>query len=575
MLGSNQGQVHSERQGTGLATVLQGNLAYNEGQQNLGQYALDKKAKVAELKTRRDAALKNLNDFHPEYWNVHNATIQKELDRLVDVGGKLIMASKSGDPFTDVTPEALAFQKDMNKVRMLAQKSKQMKDQDDKIRASLMGKDPEESNPNDIVAWNAWRESPLESAGEAPVIRKAAPLFSMSKETGVDAKSFSDQFGDQVPPEGALYGFVKDRFTDPKFAAGIAKNASEAFFSLSGAEQDAIRKNADANGLGLPEQMYADMMQRRLKAPKAFSIAGHAEAIAKRIQIQETKNGGQNGVSSSYDKKKYKEDLALTSFASTLDDPRAVKELIDKGYIDGSGDELADRKEAAKFYEALADPSVKKPETGFVAYKKSESEANSAEAIAKSNAWYSNIVSGDLTSMQAAANEMPLTKMPDGRMVESASVFTQPQPDGKQKNFLVLRTEPTKEVGKAGFDGISDDMVKNERIRLKATTGKDERGLMTPEELAAYEAAPAGVGTVDNPGKEAISTAKLKESLLTPKIFVELTPENENLLKNLYNPEQKAMKSSYSAPKGGGLWGNLPKAPIKASPVQKKRFGDE
>lgn len=569
MVGSNQGQVHSERQGTGLATVLQGDRAYIEGQKQLGQYQLDKKAKQTELKTRRDLAFKQLNDFHPEYWDKDNAAIQSELDALVDEGGKLIAMSKSGDPFTDVTPEALAFQKKFNLVRGLAQKSKQAMAEDIAIRAELKGKEVSDYSAKDLAAYGDWLETPIYQRGQAPIIGKAAPLYSLSKESGVLAKTLSDQFGDNPIGEGDVFDAVKDQMSDPKFADGIAKAASQAYLSLSPEEQEMIKNAADMSGIDPVTQIYGDMVMRRTKIKKAFTPIGFIDDIARGVNVVEMKTGGQYGVRTSYDDKAYKIGLLKRAFAATLDDPRAVQDLIGKGLIDSVGDEYADREAAAQYYADQADLLVKKPTIGTIAYKKSESELGKAEDIAKSNEWYSQITSGNLAQMQAAANEMPLRKMPDGRTIESASVFTQMQPDGASKNFLAVRLEPTKEIGKAGLTGITPEMLDNERLRLKATTGGDETSLMTPEEKKKYDSLPAGTGKGT---KGAFADDIIKTNLVAPKFFVELAPGNENLLKNLYNPEQKAMTSAYSPSKGGGLWGGLPKKTVEAKSVEKKRF---
>ena len=73
MVGSNQGQVHSERQGTGLATVLQGDRAYIEGQKQLGQYQLDRKAKQAEQQRIRAEADQEWEKNHPDLFRHHMA----------------------------------------------------------------------------------------------------------------------------------------------------------------------------------------------------------------------------------------------------------------------------------------------------------------------------------------------------------------------------------------------------------------------------------------------------------------------------------------------------------------------
>jgi len=555
MVGSNQGQVHSERQGTGLATVLQGDRAYIEGQ----KYQLDKKAKQTELKTRRDLAFKQLNDFHPEYWDKDNAAIQSELDALVDEGGKLIAMSKSGDPFTDVTPEALAFQKKFNLVRGLAQKSKQAMAEDIAIRAELRGKDIEDYDAHALAAYGDWLKTPISQRGQAPIIGKATPLLNLTKEAGAVRTAFAEQFGENEVPNDALIKNTRDQFTDPKWAAGIVPALTQSYLSLTPAEQVAVQEAADANHLSLPEQLWTDISKRSLKMGKPFELNAFVDKLANGFQVDEIAYGNAEGTGTTFDKKKYEAEKQRRALLGTLDDPRAVDALLKAGIIEKEigDDELALRKKAAGFLAKEIDSRVKTL-TGFVPYKKSESEIGKAEDIAKSNEWYSNLMSGDMGLKERAATELRMRKMPDGSTIESSSVFTQTQPDGSQKSFMTIQLNPRKEVSDKG---ISDEMLDAEKQRL-AATGTTVIEMLPAPERKEYEG-------MDATGKKVKEKELLRQNILAPKVIIELKPENENIFKNLYNPEAKAMASSYSAGQKGSLWGGV----AKAAPVTtKKRY---
>jgi len=532
MIGSNQGQVHSERQGTGLATVLQGDRAYAEGQQQLGQYQLDRKAKQAELKTRRDSAWKALNDFHPEFWNVHNAEIQGAMDALVDEGGRLIAQSKTGDPFTDVTPEALAFQKKFNEVRALAQRSKQMMAQDNAIRQDLNGKNPDDFLAEDIVAWNEWQKSPLSEGRQAPIIRKATPLLSLTKEAGAVRTAFAEQFGENEVPNDALIKNTRDQFTDPKWAAGIVPALTQSYLSLTPAEQVAVQEAADANHLSLPEQLWTDISKRSLKMGKPFELNAFVDKLAKDFQVDEIAYGNAEGTGKTFDKKKYEAEKQRRALLGTLDDPRAVDALLKAGIIEKEigDDELALRKKAAAVLAKEIDSRVK-TSTGFVPYKDA-AEGRVAEAAA--NNWYQQLTSGNLDLQVRAANELRMRKLPDGDMIQATTVESEPQADGSQKNYVKLLVKsPTK--------SFTD--MESVRVAYKSATGKD----LTREEEQKV----------------------IKYDNNTVEYKIDLIPENENIFKNLYNPEAKAMSSSYSAGQKGSLWGGV----AKAAPVTtKKRY---
>jgi len=528
MVGSNQGQVHSERQGTGLATVLQGDRAYIEGQ----KYQLDKKAKQTELKTRRDLAFKQLNDFHPEYWDKDNAAIQSELDALVDEGGKLIAMSKSGDPFTDVTPEALAFQKKFNLVRGLAQKSKQAMAEDIAIRAELRGKDIEDYDAHALAAYGDWLKTPISQRGQAPIIGKATPLLNLTKEAGAVRTAFAEQFGENEVPNDALIKNTRDQFTDPKWAAGIVPALTQSYLSLTPAEQVAVQEAADANHLSLPEQLWTDISKRSLKMGKPFELNAFVDKLANGFQVDEIAYGNAEGTGTTFDKKKYESEKQRRALLGTLDDPRAVESLLKAGIIEKEigDDELALRKKAAAVLAKEIDSRVK-TSTGFVPYKDA-AEGRVAEAAA--NNWYQQLTSGNLDLQVRAANELRMRKLPDGDMIQATTVESEPQADGSQKNYVKLLVKsPTK--------SFTD--MESVRVAYKSATGKD----LTREEEQKV----------------------IKYDNNTVEYKIDLIPENENIFKNLYNPEAKAMSSSYSAGQKGSLWGGV----AKAAPVTtKKRY---
>ena len=295
-----------------------------------------------------------------------------------------------------------------------------------------------------------------------------------------------------------------------------------------------------------------------MKAQKPFELVSFFDDVAKGLDVESFKQGGQEGVRTGYNREKFLKAVYDRAFAKTLDDPRSVRKMIDEGLIDGSGDELSDRKNAAAFTVKQVDPLIKKPEVGFVARQKSESERTAGDDIAKSNEWYSNLMSGDMGLKERAATELPMRKMPDGSTIEAASVFTQTQPNGAQKSFLAIQLNPRKEVSDKG---ISDEMLNEEKQRL-AATGTTVVEMLPAPERKEYE----GLDATEKKVKE---KELLRQNILVPKVIIELKPENENIFKNLYNPEAKAMSSSYSAGQKGSLWGGV----AKAAPVTtKKRY---
>ena len=122
-VGGKQGNIYQNRQGTGLATILD--------KTNTSPY-LDKALKSIPKRLtpeqRQANLMKKMNASKPEWWWKHNDELDVQFNNLLDYGAKLMEAGVD-DPFAATGKEARAFQQGLLDLENSAQLSKQLEGQ--------------------------------------------------------------------------------------------------------------------------------------------------------------------------------------------------------------------------------------------------------------------------------------------------------------------------------------------------------------------------------------------------------------------------------------------------------------
>jgi hypothetical protein len=125
MVGTNIGNTHRERQGTGLATVL-------DSSQYVGNMAAEKAAKVAVAKAAADekkalaASMKKMQEFSPDYFLKHDQEMQGMIKGWMEEGAGYIR-DNGADPWASTDDRALDWQKKKTRIEQLANNSQNVK----------------------------------------------------------------------------------------------------------------------------------------------------------------------------------------------------------------------------------------------------------------------------------------------------------------------------------------------------------------------------------------------------------------------------------------------------------------
>lgn len=218
MTGSQAGSVHHQRQGTGLATVIQtgdANQAYQRAwlleEQRAGQREQERKAV-------RASALAALKAAQPDYWWKHQAEIGEEWDAVSNMGAQLI-ANGVENPITDMSGKTLEFRKRLANLQAMGKHSKQLEGAWTKMKQDVDGKDADYFDADSLGGAVGFYDLPLSEITKKgllpPTLTKRRPFM--------DARAFWGQRmdelnkaanGNEVAPED-VRKFVIDTFASP------------------------------------------------------------------------------------------------------------------------------------------------------------------------------------------------------------------------------------------------------------------------------------------------------------------------------------------------------------------------
>lgn len=209
MIGSNQGSVHRQRQGTGLATVLQGNEA-----QQVGNFILkDKGMQQLRRQAARNAA-KELTHPEADYWSKHHKFLSDKYDELENMGVDIISKGGVDNPYQSNDPASQLYRKEARRIENLSRLSKEMQSHHEKTTAKINEKGIDHFTPEALVELNKYYNMDpnevLEKGILPPLLEDAKPLKNGMKFWQGLMKEFEEPL-----PDKNLRELVKTSLAEP------------------------------------------------------------------------------------------------------------------------------------------------------------------------------------------------------------------------------------------------------------------------------------------------------------------------------------------------------------------------
>lgn len=438
--GTQVGTVHHQREGTGLAHILTGDGAVD----TYGRiWAVERAARAkrdADAAAKRDAAIKGLKEFAPEYSYRYVKEIQPRIDGHIQEGADLL--AKGIDPFTSTDAAATAWQKNHQSILADAAHSMQTEKEIAALTQDIDGKDPSEYTADSWQANLDWVKMPLaekRTAGAKPPLVKKRAWTDASEWVGKNMKIYDDGHAGADPRQ--VEDFVTNLLLQPANADKVAAYAQK-FAELPAPERTRIQNAAQDGHREVVQQLALEDALRYQKGKEPFDyqkeIANGVKAATDRVSYSEWQQGEKSGEGPKGGKKavmaqarNIAEDMVrsrpdwATVYRRTGELPIGDEET-DPSYM-----ERVTAKLANEIYERMkVDTKYKVSPTGSGDQKKKES----------SDLFVRDITGDDLTAANSAANLLTGTTYAGNLKIENAWVNRIMDKDYSSSLSLVVTT---------------------------------------------------------------------------------------------------------------------------------------
>lgn len=327
-VGTSQGSVHHQQQGTGLATVLQGQGAVTEfsrlaaEQRAVGRAADEEKAK--NLNSAYDRMIK----FNPEHWYKHDNQIQEGLDNWYNVGVGLL--NKGVDPWKSVDPESTKFRENYLALAGLASGSKQLQERFNAVRGKIDGAEPDKYTQKSLNQIADFYEMPLEEIVRQglvpPELEQRRPMVALQDYFSKVMQPLNQTRNGNPYTDAELWDVAKRSVVDPEKGDDLADSFKSAYAQMDEVDQKSITRRAQANGVSVPQQMAFDYAQRYSTQQKPFDYNEWKKGAVDRIKVPYKEWRGIDGFSKKVDKAELDKIANTVARDQFVADPRALME---------------------------------------------------------------------------------------------------------------------------------------------------------------------------------------------------------------------------------------------------------
>jgi hypothetical protein len=520
-VGTDQGYVHRQRQGTGKATVLTGGNTDDYFAKYSMLMGAERQKKLAEREATKSAALKKLNDYNPDFFYKHKDEIAKAQNEMKDLA---LAAMKGGalDPYTSTDPASVAFQRKYEEVDRMSKVSTQVKDQYKAYQQDIQGKGADHFDVSTIGEADGYffgrsLGDHLTNPTGQPLVRQRKPYQNtVDQASAVAAKINGSLNGNPYDPAKGRE-VIRAMFVDPETGKQTAEAHVQALAALSEGERKEIEKQAQNFGISPPEMLAVRNAEAFITSPKPFEVEESLKRGLANFDVSTSTYGDHKGRGTSVKEKTTMQSAMKAAYSELRSDPRALNEWARFFNLKQDANETETeffaevQRAAAKHMYDLKDK-----DTGYVASNEGGKEK---EVEVSSDLWLQDLKSGKYELAQEAAGVIRGLKFLGNLEVSDATVVASTGTAGPLS-------------GKPRLDQGAD------RLAIKLKTPMATR--LTEEEVATQIGVPAGEGKFELQQGQGETTVILKLDKLEP---------NDNMFKSMYKQSVKEGASLY---KGAG-----------------------
>ena len=519
-VGTRQGYIHDQRQGTGLATVLSGgDLAAKTAMSFAEADMLERKKKKADADAAAAAALTEMQKFDPEMWYNHDAEIKGQVNDWHDKGTQLLQAGI--DPMKSLSPEAVEWRKQQGRIKAMSRYSMQRKQEFDITRNKLDGTQANKYTSESIAAVKEYFDKPLAQSVDdqslPPQLIERTPYVNRTDTWGKITAEWNKQNPGVDLPDDEVDTRAKAILNEPELGPQLQRSYDSSLALMPETERQAIKDRADEAGRSVYQQMAFEDAKRTMINRAPFNMAEFEKKGVDSINPSTYSTAGPLGSSSGVDMKKLKAQADIVASSIIESDPRALKAYDKPGLLPRDGDN--DEEYKARLRPYLAKRLVDMTEQSR-ATAQTEKGKEAKEIKESGQLWLKHMMSPDRQYYNEAGTYLYMMKGVVGNMNVTDVKVNESMRDGKPYRELELRVEGAPELKKAN----------------------QNEGLIpgSAEEQAAEEKAI----------QESLNQMGIKgdyQQLGTERVVkVPITIENENQLLQLYQMRYNQQKQPYT-----------------------------
>lgn len=329
-VGTDIGNANKQRQGTGLATVLQGGNADDNFLKYASMRSAQREEQLAKREAQRAASLKKLTDMNPDFFYRHQ---QEKMEMLNNAQRLGIEAMQAGidNPWESADPRAIAFQKAATELQNAAQVSEQIGNQYKAFQQDVQAKGANYFDPRSLSGMEQYFDRPLsehrQNPSGVPLVTQRQPLANLTDFASALAGKINGTLNGTAYDPAAGRQAVREAFLNPDPNNNLAESATLALANYSPSERAEIEKKARDFGISAPEMLAAQMVDQFALKQKPFNVNDALAAADNAFDVTYSKYEGTDTFSKTPDKKTTMQGAMSAARSALRGDPRALNEF--------------------------------------------------------------------------------------------------------------------------------------------------------------------------------------------------------------------------------------------------------
>ena len=416
--GSQVGRANEQQQGTGRATILQGDRAQDTFDRLAFEQRQVKRAEEAQKKADLNAAYDRMVKFNPERWYKHENQVRSALNDWYNQGTKMMAGGI--DPWKSTDAAALAWRKDQLRVMGLAQASKQLQDRFTALRGKIDGAEPDKYTSTSLNNIADFFDTDLQKVVDEglvpPDLMQRKPFLNLQDTFSKVMQPINQKKNGEPLTDSELWDVAKTTVADPENGDELADSFRSALAQMDPEDQADIKRRAQAKGVSIPQQMAYDYASRYAQDRKPFNYNDWMKVALDRVEVPYREWKGPESFSKKVDKQELNRITEAVARNMFVADDRALQEY-EQVLPRGSEDDGTYRKKAiAHLAQSLRDQTA----TQEMAGQTSEGKSN-AELASSRIKWLDAMMSPDPEKYREAAGYLFQTGDVMGNMTVAES----------------------------------------------------------------------------------------------------------------------------------------------------------